>query len=82
MVELDEPLELAEYNKDWPHVLRTKAQRISSTPDLDYAALEHVGSTAVPDLIAKPIVDAMLGLDILPSSPGSETRWTLEMLPV
>jgi GrpB-like predicted nucleotidyltransferase (UPF0157 family) len=31
--------------------------------------IEHVGSTAVPDLAAKPVIDIMVGVDTLESGP-------------
>jgi len=32
--------------------------------------LEHIGSTAVPGLAAKPIIDLMLGVNVYPPSPA------------
>ena len=55
-------LELVEYDARWPERFeRVKAELEAALPSLA-ARVEHVGSTSVPGLIAKPIVDVLLGL--------------------
>jgi GrpB-like predicted nucleotidyltransferase (UPF0157 family) len=51
---LDRPIIVAEYDPAWPRLYEQEAARIC--PALGDAALliEHVGSTAVPRLAAKP----------------------------
>ena len=74
MSELDEPIQLVEYDEAWPALSEREALRIQSALGLPHAAIEHIGSTAVPGLIAKPIVDLMLGTDALPPSPATVTK--------
>jgi GrpB-like predicted nucleotidyltransferase (UPF0157 family) len=48
----------------WPGLFRAEADRIAhaaSAAGLPALALEHVGSTAVPGLCAKPILDLLAG---------------------
>ena len=51
------PIELVEYKSDW--ALRFNAERERLAPLLGSLALSiaHIGSTAVPGLAAKPIID-------------------------
>ena len=52
----------------------TSGRRCVFSPlDLPSAAIEHIGSTAVPELIAKPTIDLMLGTDALPPLPATVT---------
>ena len=73
MSELDEPIQLVEYDAAWPALYEREALRIQSALDLPPAAIEHIGSTAVPELIAKPTIDLMLGTDALPPLPATVT---------
>lgn len=55
-------VKLVAYDKNWKKLFE-KEKRTLKNGLLDrIVALEHVGSTAVPGMIAKPIIDMMLGL--------------------
>ena len=59
------PLEFAEYDPDWPDLASlAMAELTAALPGL-FSAIEHVGSTAVPGLAAKPIIDLMAASDDL-----------------
>jgi len=59
---LDAPITLAEYDPSWPALYEREAARIRASLG-DYALLiEHVGSTAVPRLAAKPRIDILLAV--------------------
>jgi GrpB-like predicted nucleotidyltransferase (UPF0157 family) len=62
MPDLDEPIHLSAYNPQWPALFRAEAQRISTGLPADIA-IEHIGSTSVPELLAKPIIDIMVGME-------------------
>ena len=52
-----EPIVVAEYDPAWPELFEQLGQPVrEALADLD-VEVEHVGSTAVPGLAAKPIVD-------------------------
>ncbi|RAS69900.1 GrpB-like predicted nucleotidyltransferase (UPF0157 family) [Lentzea atacamensis] len=54
-------IELSEYDAAWPGLYQRERERIvAALPD---AELEHVGSTSVPGLCAKPLIDMMLVVD-------------------
>jgi GrpB-like predicted nucleotidyltransferase (UPF0157 family) len=51
---------LAEYNPAWPQLYAREAQRIRTALGDQVLLLEHVGSTSVPGLAAKPLIDILL----------------------
>ena len=59
---LSERVELSEYDPSWAEIF--EAERLLIAPIFDGRAvgIEHIGSTSVPDLCAKPIVDVLVGL--------------------
>jgi GrpB-like predicted nucleotidyltransferase (UPF0157 family) len=56
----DAPIHLAEYDPDWPELFRREEVRIRATLGDRILLLEHAGSTSVPGLAAKPIIDIVL----------------------
>ena len=54
-------IELADYDAAWPGLYQRERARVLGV--LPGAELEHVGSTSVPGLCAKPVVDMMLVVD-------------------
>src|ERR671933_1419104 len=57
---LNGPITLADYDLAWPEQFAREAARIRRALGERALLVEHVGSTAVPGLIAKPIVDILL----------------------
>jgi GrpB-like predicted nucleotidyltransferase (UPF0157 family) len=68
MAEIDEPVRLSAYQEDWPGVFAAERLRLAGSLGLSSEAFEHIGSTAVPGLMAKPVIDIMLGVRDLASS--------------
>jgi GrpB-like predicted nucleotidyltransferase (UPF0157 family) len=58
--ELGGPVELAEYDPEWPQLYEREAARIREALGERALVLEHVGSTAIPGLVAKPRIDILL----------------------
>jgi tRNA threonylcarbamoyladenosine biosynthesis protein TsaE len=54
-------VELAEYDPGWPQRFTAEAEQIESALDDLVVEIEHVGSTAVPGLAAKPTIDIAVG---------------------
>ena len=54
---LQAPIELHDYDPAWPQLYRREAARIRSVLGDRVVRLEHVGSTSVPGLAAKPVLD-------------------------
>jgi GrpB-like predicted nucleotidyltransferase (UPF0157 family) len=59
--EIDEPVHLSPYNPEWSALFAAEAERIVSNVHLQIA-VEHIGSTGVAGLLAKPIIDIMVGI--------------------
>jgi GrpB-like predicted nucleotidyltransferase (UPF0157 family) len=66
--ELDEAVELVAYDDAWPELYDRERFRIA----LKFGVLpksgliQHIGSTAVPGLVSKPVIDLMLGSSAWP----------------
>ncbi|MEA2507997.1 MAG: hypothetical protein QOG21_79 [Actinomycetota bacterium] len=57
------PVILVPYDPAWPGLFEAERDSLEATLDgWIYGAIEHVGSTAVPGLAAKPIIDIMVGV--------------------
>jgi GrpB-like predicted nucleotidyltransferase (UPF0157 family) len=53
-------IELADYDPAWVHAYERNAARIRGALGARVVCLEHVGSTSVPGLAAKPVIDIVL----------------------
>jgi GrpB-like predicted nucleotidyltransferase (UPF0157 family) len=53
-------IDLADYDHAWPDLFRREVERIREILGERVLQLEHVGSTSVPGLAAKPIIDILL----------------------
>ena len=56
----DAPVTLAEYDPAWPDRYDSLAREIGDALGDGAVTIEHVGSTSVPGLVAKPIIDIVL----------------------
>lgn len=66
---------LAAYDPDWPWLFSREADRLRSVLGDEALRIEHVGSTSVPGLIAKPIIDILL---VVPDS-ADEPRYVQQL---
>ena len=58
-----EKITIVPYNPEWPRMYEQE-RRILAETLADFAIrIEHVGSTSVPGLGAKPIIDIMIGME-------------------
>ena len=64
-------IQVVDYDPAWPELFRREAARIRAALGERVVLLEHVGSTSVPGLAAKPIIDILL---IVPDS-SDEPAW-------
>ncbi len=53
---------IVEYDPAWPRLFDEESARVREAAASSILAVEHIGSTAVPGLAAKPIVDIMAGV--------------------
>ena len=59
---LNSTVTLVEYDPGWPGLFAREEARIRGALGSVAVVVEHVGSTSVPGLAAKPIVDVVLGV--------------------
>jgi len=57
---LSNPISIVDYDPEWPHQFECEANRIRSALGERAWCIEHVGSTSVPGLPAKPVIDIVL----------------------
>ena len=55
-----QPIQIADYDPEWPRLFEREAARLQATLGERVLLLEHVGSTSVPELAAKPKIDMLL----------------------
>ena len=66
---LDEPVHVVPYNAAWPSHFEAEREKLTRSLGLPLDNIVHIGSTAVPGLIAKPIVDIMIGVTVFSPAP-------------
>lgn len=59
---LSQPIQIVEYDPAWPRMFEEEKQRILEACGDWLETVEHVGSTSVRELAAKPVIDMMPGL--------------------
>ena len=65
----DAPILLEPYNPEWPSMFAAERARLAAVLSSWLAGpIEHVGSTAVPGLAAKPVIDIMAAVESLEAS--------------
>ena len=72
------PIEIVAYDADWPLAFEAEAARLRSALKTLALRIDHHGSTAIPGLAAKPIVDIQISVVAL--QPLSAYGATLEAL--
>jgi GrpB-like predicted nucleotidyltransferase (UPF0157 family) len=72
---LDGAVVLAEYDEGWPGLYEREAARIRGVLGDRVLLLEHIGSTSVPGLAAKPIIDILLVV----ADPGDERTYVPDL---
>lgn len=64
----DEPVTIVPYDERWPErFARERDALAAAIGSWAGGGIHHVGSTAVPDLAAKPVIDILVGVDEFPA---------------
>ena len=61
---------IVDYDPRWPALYEEEKGAILAAVGPSALGIEHIGSTAVPGLAAKPIIDIMLGIHRLEEAPA------------
>lgn len=64
-------VEIVEYDEGWPAAYELLAERVRRALGWRVLQLDHVGSTSVPGLAAKPVID----LDLVIADPAAEAAY-------
>jgi GrpB-like predicted nucleotidyltransferase (UPF0157 family) len=75
---LDEPVHLVAHDPDWMEIAAQEMARLSLILEATAGTIQHIGSTAVAGLIAKPIIDITIGVATYP--PPAELTDRLQEL--
>jgi GrpB-like predicted nucleotidyltransferase (UPF0157 family) len=67
---------IVDYDPQWPELFAHEAERIRAALGHQALRIEHTGSTSVPGLIAKPIIDMLLV--VADSADEDAYVWALE----
>ena len=74
---LNRPILVLDYDPQWPNLFEQEKARIIANLGSSLLMVEHLGSTAVPGLAAKPVIDIGLGIrslaeaaDLIPAIEG------------
>ncbi len=59
------PVVILPYNEEWPGDFAKESARIQSAAGNYFTGIHHIGSTSVPGLVAKPIIDMLIALKSL-----------------
>src|SRR4051794_15102864 len=57
---LDSRIHVADYDTQWPYLFEREADRLRKVLGRRALRIEHIGSTSVPGLAAKPVIDILL----------------------
>lgn len=75
LAEHNATIHLAEYDPTWPALFEREAKRIRATLGTKALRIEHVGSTSVPGLAAKPLID----IDLVVADSSDEDAYVPEL---
>ena len=62
---------IVKYDPAWPAKFAGEAQKLREVFGDNLAAIEHAGSTAVPGLSAKPVIDILIGVPLLEAAKAA-----------
>lgn len=69
-----EPVEVVPYDPDWPSRFAAWRNRMADALGGRALLIEHVGSTAVPGLAAKPVIDVQVSVSDMTDEAGYAPR--------
>jgi GrpB-like predicted nucleotidyltransferase (UPF0157 family) len=61
-----EPIEVVDYDPAWPQWFEQERDRLRQVLGTQAVSIDHIGSTAVPGLAAKPVLDILVAAEPFP----------------
>ena len=65
-MDINERIYIEPHNPKWSLDYMNEVQRLKSDQNLSDLRFEHIGSTSIPDIKAKPIIDILIGVKSFP----------------
>lgn len=65
-MEIDEKIQIENHNPEWFKQYDLEKNLLYKALGESVLGIEHIGSTSIPGILAKPIVDIMIGVKSLP----------------
>jgi GrpB-like predicted nucleotidyltransferase (UPF0157 family) len=69
---MEDPILVADYDADWSLLYEQEKSHIFDALGNTVADIQHIGSTSVPGLAAKPVIDILLGVEHMPPQTGED----------
>ena len=66
---MEDPIVIVDYDANWSHQYEQEKSQVITALGDSIADIQHIGSTSVPGLAGKPVIDMLLGLKQIPPSP-------------
>lgn len=66
---LNRPIIIADYDPQWPVLFEQERQLILAALENGAILIEHIGSTAISGMAAKPVIDIAIGIQSLEMAP-------------
>ncbi len=52
-------IEVVDYDPKWPELFKSEAEQVKQALGCNCVQIHHIGSTSIPGLSAKPIIDML-----------------------
>ncbi len=62
---MDDPIIVVPYDPTWPHLFAQIGQQLRRALNQQAVRIDHIGSTAIPQLAAKPVIDIQISVPAL-----------------
>ena len=69
---MENPILVVDYDADWPLLYDPEKIHILDALGNTIADIQHIGSTSLPGLAAKPVIDILLGVKNVPLQTGED----------
>jgi GrpB-like predicted nucleotidyltransferase (UPF0157 family) len=70
----NETFDLADYDPNWPQAFEEECELVGEALGDDMVEIQHIGSTSIPGLRAKPIIDLLAAVESFASIEEYERR--------
>ncbi len=65
---INEQIHIEPHNPKWHYLYEKEVRYLKQLQELSCLKFEHIGSTSIPNIKAKPIIDILIGIELMPVS--------------